>query len=275
MNRPFKKRQKNYNFKKNIKKVRLIHPSINFSLKRLWIFLLLVIFSYWTFFIINNTLFKSENYIKQVFYSQASVDNYDSPYLYKKISSIIKDENYFVVSKLRRRKIQKEVQQEFPMVKSIKFVQSQKFAASVWIDFYYPDIVLKLWDRSFAVLWDYDFEIFSGNTIWDSVFSVDLPQYLSGISSLHGLFFEISPKQLIQDMEIISQGFNGYTRIVYLPGSSMTLVFIWEKRIYLNNKNSLPDQINNYNMLMKFYDKGNSLKVVDLGSLDLDKIIVR
>ena len=76
-------------------------------------------------------------------------------------------------------------------------------------------------------------------------------------------------------MDIISQWFSGYNRIVYLPWSSMTVVFVWEKRIYLNNKNPLTGQINNYNLLMKYYVDANSLKIIDLGSLEWDKIIVR
>jgi len=55
----------------------------------------------------------------------------------------------------------------------------------------------------------------------------------------------------------------------------MTVVFVWEKRIYLNNKNPLTGQINNYNLLMKYYVDANSLKIIDLGSLEWDKIIVR
>lgn len=273
-NRPFKKRKVN-NIKKQIRKIKLVYPSINFSIKWLWVFILFVIFSYWIFFIIKHTIFQDENYIKKIYYSQASVNNYDDPYLYKKISELIKNENYFVISKFRKSTILDILQSEFPMVKNIKIIQPEKFAASVRVDFYYPDFVFKLWDRKFWVLWDYDFEIFSGNKIWDSIFSIDMPQYISWIDSLHWLFFEISPEKLMYDMDIISQWFTWYSRIVYLPWSSMTLVFLGDKKIYLNNKNSLTWQINNYDLLMKYYNEANLLKIIDLGSLEWDKIIVR
>lgn len=272
--RPFKTRKTN-NIKRKVKKIKLIYPEINFPIKRFWIFLLSMIFIYWIFFIIQHTVFRDENYIKKVYYSQTSVDTYDDPYLYSTISKLIKDENFYVVSKFKRKTILHNLKQEFPIVKNIKIIQPEKFSASVQIIFYDLDMVLKLWDRKFWILWYYDFEIFSGNTIWDGVFTIELPQYLSGTESVRWLFVEISPEKLMYDIDVISQWFSGYNRIVYLPWSSMTVVFVWEKRIYLNNKNSLTGQIDNYNLLMKYYNEANSLKIIDLWSLEWDKIIVR
>ena len=272
--RPFRQKNTN-NIRRQIRKIKLIYPSINFSIKWLWIFVLFIIFSYWIFFIIKHTIFQDKNYIEKIYYSQVSVDNYDNPHLYKKISELIKNENYFVVSKLRKWFILNILQNEFPMVRNIKIIQPSKFAASVRVEFYYPDFVVNLEEKKFWVLWDYDFEIFSGNKIGDSIFSIDLPKYVTWIDSLHWLFFEISPEKLMYDMDIISQWFTWYSRIVYLPWSSMTLVFIWDKKIYLNNKNSLTWQIDNYELLMKYYNEANSLKIIDLGSLEWNKIIVR
>jgi len=96
------------------------------------------------FFIINNTIFKPENYIEQITYSKASVDNYDDPYLYKKISDLIKYENYFVVSKFRKSDIINQIKSEFPLVKDLEIIQPAKFTASVRVDFYEPDIVVRL-----------------------------------------------------------------------------------------------------------------------------------
>lgn len=274
-NRPFQK-TKNSGIKKQIKKIKLTYPSVNFSIKWLWVFILFILFSYWIFFIIRNTIFREENYIDKITYSKVSADNYDDPNLYKKISSLIKNENYFVVSKFKKREILNILQAEFPIVKNIKIIQPEKFSASVRVSFYEPDIIIKLGDRKFGVLWDYDFEIFSWNNLGNWSFSVELPQYASWVDSLHGLFFEISPEKLIYDVDIISQWFQWHKRIVYLPWSSMTVVFMSDgKRVYLNNKNSLTWQISNYNLLMKYYDEANLLKIIDLGSLEWDKIIVR
>jgi hypothetical protein len=77
-------------------------------------------------------------------------------------------------------------------------------------------------------------------------------------------------------MHIIDQWFPAAKRIVYLPWGSRTVVFITDdKRIYLNNKNSLTWQIINYNLLNKYYNESDWLKIIDLWSLENDKIIAR
>jgi hypothetical protein len=101
------------------------------------------------FFVINNTVFKPENSIEQIRYSKTSVEDYDNPYLYKKISELIKYENYHVVSKFRKQDILHTIQAEFPLVKYIEIIQSDKYTASVKLEFYIPDIVIKLGERRF------------------------------------------------------------------------------------------------------------------------------
>ena len=272
--RPLKKIKHN-TIKKNFQKVKLIYPQINFSIKGFWITILIIIFSYWIFFVIKNTIFKKENYIQNLSYSKESVEKFNDPNLYSAISKSLKEENYYIVWKLKRKAILKTIQSEFPIVKNIKIVKSEPYSAAVWIDFYEPDIVIKLWDRHFAVMWDYNYEIFSGNTIWDNVFYAELPQYVSWIDSLYWLFHEISQEQFIHDMHFFAESFPYYDRIVYLPGSSMTVVILksW-LRIYINNQNSLTWQIENFNIIKQYYKDFDSLRTIDLWSLQGDKIIV-
>lgn len=273
--RKFKKVKKN-TFKKKRQKTKLIYPTIDISIKWIRVFVLVVIFWYWLFFIINNTIFKAENSIEQITYSKSSVDAYDNPYLYKRISELIKHENYYVVAKLRKWKIENTIKSEFPLVKDIKIIQPKKYTASVKIEFYTPDIIIRLWQKKFGVIWDYSFEIFSGNNIDQNIFFVELPQYTTWIDSLAWLFYEIPEDKFIYDMDVIAQWFPNYKRIVYLPWSSRTVVFITDnKRVYLNNKNSLTGQIENYNLLNKYYDQADKLRIIDLWSLENDKIIVR
>jgi len=278
----YTKRKKN-KFKKQRNKTKLIYPQIDISIKWLRIFILFVIFAYWLFFIINNTIFKDENYIQQIRYSKASVDMYDNPYLYKQISDLIKYENYYIVSKLRKSTILNSIKSAFPLVKDIDIIQSDKYTASVKVYFYKPDIIIRLWDRKFGVMWDYNFEIFTWNNIDKDIFFVELPQYTSGLAMsvtgsnpLNWLFYEIPEPKFIYDMEVLAQWFPNYKRLVYLPWSSRTVIFITDnKRVYINNKNALTWQIENYNLLNKFYEKADTLRIIDLWSLDIDKIIVR
>jgi len=272
--RPFK-RSNHHTIKKNFRKVKLIYPKINFSIKAFRIVILSIIFSYGIFFIIKNTFFKKENYIQNISYSKESVDDFNDPYLYSEISKSLKWENYYVVSKLKRKSFLNKIKSEFPMVKNMKIVKSGPYSVAIWIDFYEPDIIIKLWDRRFAIMWNYNFEIFSGNTIWEDVFYAELPQYASGIDSLYWLFHEISQNQFIHDMHFFAEAFPDYDRIVYLPWSSMTVIILksW-LRIYVNNQNSLEWQVENYNLIKQYYKDFNSLRTIDLGSLQWDKIIV-
>lgn len=272
--RPFK-RSNHHKIKKNFNRVKLVFPKINFSIKAFRIVILAIIFSYWIFFVIKNTFFKKENYIQNLSYSKESVDKFNDPILYSAISKSLKWENYYIVWKLKRKAILKSIQDEFPVVKNMKIVKSEPYSAAVWIDFYEPDIIVKLWERRFAVMWDYSYEIFSGNTIWDDAFYAELPQYTSWIDSLYWLFHEISQNQFIHDMHFFAEAFPDYDRIVYLPGSSMTVVILKSGlRIYVNNQNSLTWQIENYNLIKQYYKDFYSLKTVDLWSLQWDKIIV-
>lgn len=272
--RPFK-RSNHHTIKKNFRKVKLIYPKINFSIKSFRIVILAIIFSYWVFFVIKNTFFKKENYIQNISYSKESVENYNDPYLYSEISKSLKWENYYVVSKLKRKLFLNKIKTSFPMVKNMKIVKSGPYSVAVWIDFYEPEIVIKLWDRRFAVMWDYNYEIFSGNSIWDDIFYAELPQYASWIDSLYWLFHEISQDQFIHDMYFFAEAFPDYDRIVYLPWSFMTVIILKSGlRIYVNNQNSLIWQVENYNLIKQYYKDFDSLKTIDLWSLQWDKIIV-
>jgi hypothetical protein len=275
--RPFKKEKTiqdvNNKFRRKIK---LIYPKFNISVKWVRIIFIVIIFIYWIFFIIKNTLLKPENYIKNIYYGKYSVEMYDNPYLYQKIWNIIRDENIYTVSKIKRRSILKQINQEFVMVKDISIVQPEKFWASVQLEFYEPEIVIKLWEKKFWIIWDESFEIYSWNLIWQDVFFVELPQYASWIDSLHGLFYEIPQDQFISHMHQIADFFQVYDRIVYLPWSSMTAVFLpWNKRIYINNQNSLVDQFKNYEDLQSYYEWFSDLRIIDLWSLNGNKIIVQ
>lgn len=269
---------KSYNsfWNKLKKQIKLVYPEFNIPLQYVRIFFIVIIFIYGIFFVINNTLLRPENYIQNISYWQYSADMYDNPELYKQIWDLIRWENYFVVSKLKKRDILSQIQSGFVMIKGITITQPQKYWAAVQFEFYEPDILVKLWDKTFWVIDGVDFEIFSGNLIWSDSFYVELPQYTSGIDSLYGLFYEIPYDKFLYDMKTIAMWFTGYNRLVYLPWAMMTAVFLdGDKRVYINNQNSITWQIDLYNYLNSFYKDYNSLKIIDLWSLENNMIIVQ
>lgn len=275
--RPFKKKKIYNNFGNKFKKrIKLIYPEFNIPLQYIWILVIIIVFIYWVFFVINNTILKPENYIQNISYGKYSVDMYDNPELYKKIWDLIRWENYFVVSKFKKREILSQLKSEFIMVKNISIVQQAKYGAAVQLEFYEPDIVVKLWDKKFWVINGKDFEIFSGNQIGSDTFFVELPQYTSGIDSIYGLFYEIPYEKFISDMWTIAEWFPNYKRVVYLPWALMTAVFTAkDQRVYINNQNSITWQIELYNNLNTFYKDASSLRIIDLWSLEDNMIIVQ
>ena len=170
--RPFRVNKSYNNFWNKLKKqIKLVYPKFNIPLQYVRIFFIVIIFIYGIFFVINNTLLRPENYIQNISYWQYSVDMYDNPELYKQIWDLIRWENYFVVSKLKKRDILSQIQSGFVMVKGITITQPQKYWAAVQFEFYEPDILVKLGDKTFWVIDGVDFEIFSGNLIWVDSFS--------------------------------------------------------------------------------------------------------
>lgn len=275
--RPFRRKRIHSNISSQFKKkIKLVYPNFNIPIQYIWIVAIAIVFIYWIFFVINNTLLRPDNYIQNISYGKYSVDMYDNPELYKKIWDLIRWENYFVVSKFKKREILSQLKSEFIMVKNITIVQPEKYGASVQLDFYEPDIVIKLWDKKFWVINGQDFEIFSGNRIWEDTFFVELPQYASGSQSIYWLFFEIPYIKFLDDMSTIADNFPNYKRIVYLPWASMTAVFTdRDQRVYINNQNSITWQIELFNNLTTFYKDASSLKIIDLWSLENNMIIVQ
>ena len=89
--RPFKKGKiKRNNFVRKFKKIKLIYPDFHIPVQYIWIVIIVGIFLYGIFFIINNTLLKPENEIQNISYGKYSVQMYDNPELYKSIGDIIR-----------------------------------------------------------------------------------------------------------------------------------------------------------------------------------------
>ena len=275
--RPFRRNRIHSNISSQFKKkIKLVYPNFNIPIQYIWILVIVIVFIYWIFFIINNTLLRPDNYIQNISYGKYSVDMYDNPELYKKIWDLIRWENYFVVSKFKKREILSQLKSEFIMVKNITIVQPEKYWASVQLEFYDPDIVIKLWDKKFWVINGEDFEIFSGNKIWENSFFVELPQYASGTTSIYWLFYEIPYYKFLDDMTTIAEWFPNYKRIVYLPWASMTAVFTEkDQRVYINNQNSITWQIELFHNLTTFYKDASSLNIIDLWSLEDNMVIVQ
>lgn len=226
-------------------------------------------------YVFQKTLFAPQNIIKVVNYTKSSVNQFDDPYLYKKISTLIKWQNYYTTNYIDKRKIFKEIFDEFPIIQDFEITYTNNNTVTVKVLFNKPDLVIKSQDIKFGLYKWYTFRIYSGNTIGSWVQRIFFPDYLSWIDSIDWIFYDLPFADFITQMYTIIQNFPWNQRVIYLPGGQRTVVELsGDKRVYINNAKDFEIQFKNYLLLQKYYTNFTKLKQIDLWSLETDKVIV-
>ncbi len=245
-----------------------------FSVKIIRIIFIIFALIYWWFLLLKNTVFNHQYTIKRVLYDSWDIARYDDPYLYKRINTRIKGENYYVV-KLYKSRVLNDIHAQYPMISDIGIDYRSSNTVFVKMTFTPIDMVIRNQDIRFALVGSTLLPIYSWNKISNGIKILDLPQYLSGMTSLSWLFYRQSATGLVQQTELLYQWFPGLHHIEYLPWGERSIVYIDNKKIYINNLGDIPNQIRNYQLLKKYYKDYAQLKDIDLGSLEKDKVIVR
>jgi len=245
-----------------------------FSIKAIRIIFILFALVYWWFLLLRNSIFAHEYVIKRVMYDSWDIARYDDPYLYKRINTRVKGENYYVVNMYKSR-VLKDIQSLYPMITDLVIEYVSSNTISVKLTFKPIDIVIRNQDIRFALIGSTILQIYSWNKIAKGIKILDLPPYLSGMNSLSGLFYRQPATWLIQEIELLYQWFPGLDHIEYLPWGERSIVYLDGKKFYISNLSDIPNQIRNYQLLKKYYKEYNSLEDIDLGSLEKDKVIVR
>ena len=243
-------------------------------IKIIWISFFVFALIYWGFLLLKNTLFSPSYTIKKINFNSWDISRYDEPYLFKAISYQLKWENYYVI-KRNKWSITKAIQSQFPIISNliIQFITSNTI--NIKLEFNEPELIIKNKNLTF---WDYKwylFQIYSWDKIWKWIPAIYMPDYLSGLTTLSWLFFQQSSEELVQQLWLIFQGFPKAERIEYLPWWARTMVYLDNKKFYINNLWDIEQQIKNFELLKKYYSEYSLLKEVDLGSLEKDKIIVK
>lgn len=244
------------------------------SIKILWSILIVFAIIYGGFLLLRNTIFDHQYIIKRVIYSSWDAQQYDNPYLYKRISNWIKEENYHIV-RMYKSRILEDIQQTYPLVTDISVDYASSNTVLVKLTFRPIDLVIRNQDKKFLVVGSTILPLYSGNTIAKGVAILDLPEYLSGVTSLSGFFYKQSATWLIQQINAIYEWFPWFHHIEYLPGGERTIVYIDGKKLYINNLWDITSQIRNYELLKKYYKEYAQLEHIDLWSLEADKVIVK
>lgn len=264
-----KTKQKKIDFSKFSTKIQI-------SSNALWIIIIIIIFLYWLYLIFQKTLLKPENVIRNVEISSETLTEYDSPYIIKDIKNYIIGENVYLLKMFHKDDLLQEIQSVYPIVKGITLNKSNSYTAVVEIEYFIPDLIVKSQDKRFGYYKNYNFVIFSGNTIWSSTTTFELPIYSSGIDSIYGLFFDRDILEFKEQIEFIQDVVPDVVRTVYLPGGEKILIVLWDnKRIYLNILSDIPEQIQKLLRVQQYYKDYDKISTIDLWSLKGWEIIVR
>lgn len=244
-----------------------------FSVKIIRIIFIVFVLIYWGFLLFKNTLFAHEYTIKRVMYDSGDVARYDDPYMYRRITNRVRGENYHVV-KWYRSRIVKDMQSRYPMVSDVQIDYLSSNTISVKLSFTPIDMVIRNQEMRWAIVGNTLLPLYSWNKIANNIKILDMPPYLSGMNTMSWLFYKIPATGLVQQIELLYQGFPGLHHIEYLAWGERSIVFLDGKKYYINNLGDIPNQIRNYQLLKKYYKEFNSLSEIDLWSLEKDKVIV-
>ena len=273
MPRPVKKIHRNYTPIDSDKKKTKVWFRF-FSIKIIRIIFIAFALIYGWFFLLKNSLFDHQYTIKRVLYDSWDIAWYDDPYLYKRISTRIKWENYYVAN-LYKSRILTDIQSAYPMVSAIMIEYRSSNTVAIKLTFTPIDMVIRNHAVRFALVGSTLLPVYSWNKITKGIKILDLPPYLSGMNSLSGLFYRQSATWLVQQIDLLYQWFSWLDHIEYLPWWERSIVYSEGKKFYINNWWDIPNQIRNYQLLKKYYKDYAKLQDIDLGSLEKDKVIVR
>ncbi len=245
-----------------------------FSVKIIRLIFIMFALIYGGFFLLKSSIFNHQYTIKRVLYDSWDVAWYDEPYLYRRINTRVKGENYYAV-KIYKSRIVNDIRLLYPMVSDIGVQYVSSNTVAIKLTFRPIDMVIKNQEVRFALIGNSILQIYSWNKISNGIKVLDLPPYLSGMNTLSGLFYRQSASGLVQQIELLYQWFPGLDHIEYLPWWERSIVFLNGKQFYINNWWDIGNQIRNYQLLKKYYKDYSKLQEIDLGSLEINKVIVR
>lgn len=246
----------------------------HFSFRVLWITFGVILLCYSFFLLLKYTLFVPEYIISKVDYALANVQDYDDPYFYKSVSTLLKGENYRLVE-LNHSSVLSQIQAKYPFVSDYSL--TYKGPNKVFFKAYFnePKLIVFNGNLRYAVYGNSFFQFFSGNRLWSGALRVELFPVSSGMT-FTGLFYKKSFDSFISDMNTIQSSFPTAKYFVYLVGGQRIIVWLPKDReVYINLLVDVLLQVQNYQYLKQYYTDFTKLKVVDLWSIEIDKVIVR
>ncbi len=247
------------------------------SLQFLGPLVILLVCVSWITIVFQKTVFDDTNYIHHFQYTQQNIEEYDNPYLYREIEDILTGKNVYKLNYFWIHGVLSKLHSKFAMVHDLSVSKLSANTVAVKLTYTPPQIVftLPVQERKFGIWWDQIVEIFSGNTLADNILDIHLPLYTSGLQNINWIFFDIPAKKLLPELYYIHKMFPQAERIVYMPWSQTTVVFVYKKKVFINHTHDIEQQIKTFYALDNYYTGFVHYHIVDLGSLEEWEAIVR
>jgi len=214
--------------------------------------------------------FTNDTYrIQHVRYTLQSINRYNNIDMYSTITSYLSGESLRYRSLVWYSDIVSSVRQTFPYIETVSLEAQWPSDIRVDITFIDPPLIIQHNDTRRAIYsWWYTLPLYSWNTLGITSKTIRLPIYLTGLSSLSGLFFDTSFDKLFADRMMLDPFVMSWWFVSYIPGGEKYILVNGPYRYYFNAKKELQPQIDTLLSLKENYKEFNRLEQIDIGSLN-------
>lgn len=229
---------------------------------------------------LQKTVFSYENTIQTVSFTDESIQRYNDPYVYKALQDALEWMNYYYYRFLGKGFALDEVQHQFPFVQDIEIVYMNAGFMKLHVSYEEPHMVIENTPYRWGIYGDIWYPLFSWNTLWSWQRVLYFPQYLTGTSTLSGLFFPLSASRITQHFHAIRDNVPDVEKVVYLAwGEKMAVLLAWGKRVFVNNRKDIYPQLIKLSVFQShFKAMSTGLMYENIGQIDvgsLDYVIIK
>lgn len=236
--------------------------------KYLFFSLLALVLLLFFFLLLKLSIWSNDKYVESIIYSPESTSVVQDKVMYDFFTSKLFSKNIYNVSFLSNSSLLKSIKKEYYFVEDIVVDSFEDWQLLTTVLFTEPDLIIRWSDKKWWLYNDwYTYEIQSWDNLWKNINRIYLPEYLTWIWSLSGIFFETSANELYDAYNLVNNEF-GTWRIEYLLGSEELLLRIDWKDIYFNLNVDINKQLERHRILKKFYTEYDKIYEIDLWNLE-------
>lgn len=259
---------------RNVEKInwlRRIFLSLNFSKKKIIIYLcLFLIICFWLFVFWSN-YFR----IDKIYFDEKNITQLHNIEVYQNISNTLEGRNYIKIKIFENDLILKLINNKYPFIKNISYMRLYWNKIFITLKIEQPKIIYTIWNN--ILIWSYNEEFFnlsSNDSILSWITVLQLPDYIEDIETIQWIYNHFSERKLIETIKIIQETIDQNTikDYTFIPGNMLLKLKFksWEEILFSLRKDinlqliKLLDfklYFRNYNQF-KFFDIGSSEHII-------------